>query len=115
MFVLFDCKNKKYFKFKNKLFVVFNILIIFITIALKETILIDLDGNVRFISPLVGASKHDIVHLREQIQKLKSSLSSDEGLILDKVYQGIEDDFENNIVHVKHKKPKGKLFAKKKD
>jgi hypothetical protein len=89
-------------------------LISIITIVLKETILIDLAGNIRFISPLVGASKHDVVHLSEQIQKIKSTLSSDEELILDKGYQGIEEAFESNIVHVKHKKPKGKTLCEKK-
>jgi hypothetical protein len=103
-----------YLVFKNKQFVAFNMLISIITIALKETILIDLAGNIRFISPLVGASKHDVVHLREQIQKIKSTLSSDEELILDKGYQGIEEDFESNIVHVKHKKPKGKTLCEEK-
>lgn len=114
-FVLFDCKNKMYLVFKNKQFVAFNMLISIITIALKETILIDLAGNICFISPLVGASKHDVVHLREQIQKIKSTLSSDEELILDKGYQGIEEDFESNIVHVKHKKPKGKILCEEKN
>jgi hypothetical protein len=106
---LFDWESEKYFELKNKFFVVFNKLNSIITIALKETILIDLAGNIRFISPFVGASKHDVIHLREQIQKLKSTLSSDEELILDKGYQGIEENFENNIVHVKPRNRKEKL------
>jgi hypothetical protein len=76
-------------------------------VGLKLTVLCDLNGEIRYVSPLVGAATSDINHMRQQLPVLNELLSPNDEVIVDKVYESLEKDIPNVIVHVKKKKPKG--------
>jgi hypothetical protein len=72
----------------------------------KLTVLCDLNGEIRYLSPLVGAAKSDIEHIRDQLSVLNTLLSPEDEIVLDKAYESIDKDMANIVVHVKHKKPR---------
>lgn len=83
-------------------------------LGVKLTVLCDLNGEIRYLSPLVGAAKSDIEHMRNQLSILNTLLSPEHEIVLDKAYEPIEKDMENVVVHVKHKNQKLVFSVKKK-
>jgi hypothetical protein len=69
------------------------------------TVLCDLSGIIRFVSPLCPAGRPDITQLREMIPNLEQQLDPRDVLLFDKAYIGVEKDFDQNVIHVKYKKP----------
>jgi hypothetical protein len=56
----------------------------------KLTVLCDLNGEIRYLSPLVGAAKSDIEHMRDQLSVLNTLLSPEDEIVLDKAYESID-------------------------
>jgi hypothetical protein len=69
------------------------------------TLLCDLRGIVRYVSPLCPTGRHDITQLREILPFLEKQLDLNDVLLFDKAYKEIQEDFENNVVFVKYTKP----------
>jgi hypothetical protein len=73
----------------------------------KLTVLCELNGEIRNLQPLVGATKSDIEHMGDQLSVLNTLLSLKCEIVLNKEYESIEKDMANIVVHVKHRKPRG--------
>jgi hypothetical protein len=70
------------------------------------TIFCDLEGIVRFISPLCPAGRSDITLLREILSTLQCCIDCRDVLLFDnKAYVGAEKEFERNVIYVKYKEP----------
>jgi hypothetical protein len=64
------------------------------------TVLCDLSGIIRFVSPFCPAGRPDIIQLRELIPNLEQQLDPRDVLLFDKAYVGVEKDFDQNVIHV---------------
>jgi hypothetical protein len=62
-------------------------------IAHKLTAFVDIEGIFCYVSHLVPAGRHDIDCMREILPELQSVLDSEDALLLDKGYIGIQRQF----------------------
>jgi hypothetical protein len=79
---------------------------LFLNSAYKVTLIIDLEHIIRWVSEAVSYAQHDIKRLRESLPEILPRLDTNDVLILDKGYQGINNHVNIGTWHVKKKKPK---------